>query len=167
MKEPNNAPLYVIIYTKLTTIARKHGYALAVHGSCARDFDLVCVPWIEDPADPKEVVAEFTARFDLRVIQSPVVKLHNRWCYTLSFGADVFLDLSFMPRSEPQSRRAKIIEQCDRDGAFVTLEDGFLYWGPNRLHGVLSASHLRTLADELDRRNHEWVEQIEKDLDPK
>ena len=99
MKPANNAPMYAMVYAKLAEIAREHGYAMAVHGTLARDFDLICVPWTEDPAEPQVIVDEITSRFTLRVIDSPELKLHSRLCYTLSFGGDVFLDLSFMPRA--------------------------------------------------------------------
>lgn len=31
----------------LRDIAREHGYALSVHGSVARDIDIVAIPWVE------------------------------------------------------------------------------------------------------------------------
>lgn len=99
MKPANNAPLYAMVYAKLAEMARERGYAMAVHGSLAKDFDLICVPWTENVAEPQAVVDAITSRFALRVIDSPAAKLHNRLCYTLSFGGDVFLDLSFMPRA--------------------------------------------------------------------
>ncbi len=37
--------------------AKLHGYAIAVHGSARRDFDLVAVPWREDAAD-KDTLAK-------------------------------------------------------------------------------------------------------------
>lgn len=35
----------------LRQIARKHGWALATHGSMRRDIDLIGVPWVDDAAD--------------------------------------------------------------------------------------------------------------------
>lgn len=33
---------------KVREIARKHGWAIGVHGSLCRDIDLIAVPWTED-----------------------------------------------------------------------------------------------------------------------
>lgn len=41
MKPANLAPVYCALYPALAEIARKHGYAMAIHGTMARDFDLM------------------------------------------------------------------------------------------------------------------------------
>ena len=38
-------------------VARRHGYAIGVHGSMRRDLDLIAVPWKEDHSD-KQVLAD-------------------------------------------------------------------------------------------------------------
>ncbi|MER8999987.1 hypothetical protein NKJ52_20685 [Mesorhizobium australicum] len=101
MKPANNAPVYIGAYKELTEIARKHGYAMAVHGSVARDLDLICIPWIDDADDPQAVVDEITSRFAIKETDKPPrVREHGRIVYTLlvSFG-DCFIDLSFTPRA--------------------------------------------------------------------
>ena len=65
MKPPNFAPLYAALYPELAEVARSHGYALAVHGSLARDFDLIAVPWAESVSEPGAVVAELVRDFAL------------------------------------------------------------------------------------------------------
>ena len=98
MKEPNYAPMYCALYPELANITRHHGYALAVHGSLGRDMDLICVPWVENPSEPKDVVLAITKKFAIRVVGEPEIKLHGRevWIITVGFG-ECFLDLSFMP----------------------------------------------------------------------
>lgn len=32
-------------------ISREHGYAIGLHGSTRRDFDLIAVPWVDNYAD--------------------------------------------------------------------------------------------------------------------
>lgn len=100
MKKPNNGPVYAAaMYTGLAKIARKHGYALAAHGSLARDFDLLCIPWIEYPSSPEAVVEEITSTYAVGDLpDNPGIKLHGRkvWTLTIGFG-ECFLDLSFMP----------------------------------------------------------------------
>ena len=46
----------------------------------------------------------------------------------------------------------RIIEQADKAGDFVVLEDGETYYYP-KSPGAFSPWVLRALADELDRRN--------------
>lgn len=54
-----------------------------------------------------------------------------------------------------------IIKMIDKRGEFVYLEDGFLYYAPEG-KGCISAHELRTIADELDKRNKAWEEQIDE-----
>lgn len=69
----------------------------------ARDFDLVCIPWVEAPSNPQDVVDSFLAAFALTQVGEPCTKLHGRLVYTLSvkFG-ECFLDLSFMPKTQKE-----------------------------------------------------------------
>ncbi len=99
MKDANNAPVYACMYAELATIARGHGYALACHGSLARDFDLCCIPWVRDAADPADVVAAMCSKFAIRQVGEPEQKEHGRVAYTISLAwGHTALDLSFMPR---------------------------------------------------------------------
>jgi hypothetical protein len=99
MKDANYGPVYCALYPELAEIARKHGYALAIHGSLARDFDLICVPWTEKPGLPAEVVTEITESFAITVVGEPNTTHHGRerWTLSLSFG-ECAIDLSFVPR---------------------------------------------------------------------
>ena len=102
MKPANNAPVYAAaLYPDLAEIFRKHGYALACHGSLARDFDLVAIPWTERPtAEPLMVIDDILSRFAMKLNGGLVVKEHGRKTYTLGIGfGECFIDLSFMPLS--------------------------------------------------------------------
>lgn len=95
--KPSFAPLYCAIYPELAAIAQAHGYALAIHGSLARDFDLICIPWTEQPSSPDDVIKAMRESFVLEP-QGPEKKLHGRIAYTLSLSwGECFVDLSFMP----------------------------------------------------------------------
>lgn len=100
MKPANMGPAYVGLYPALADIARAHGYALAIHGTIARDFDLIAIPWVESPSHPDDVVSEMTTKYALRSAGEPDTTFHGRRRYTLilSFG-ECFCDLQFMPRS--------------------------------------------------------------------
>ena len=99
MKEPNYAPMYAAMYPGLAEITRQHGYALAVHGTLGRGMDLICVPWVDEAADPQTVVDAITTEYSIRQIGSPEEKKHGRRAWTIGVGfGDCFIDLSFMPR---------------------------------------------------------------------
>jgi hypothetical protein len=102
MKDPNYAPMYCALYPGIAEITREHGYALAVHGSLARDMDLICIPWVESPSDPSDVVKAITSKFAIRTVGDPDTTHHGRerWTITVGFG-ECFIDLSFMPRFKP------------------------------------------------------------------
>jgi hypothetical protein len=102
MKPANYAPVYAAaLYPAWAEIARQHGYALAVHGSLARDFDLICIPWGDEPKEPQAVIDAIKAEFAVKEVGGPPSeKPHGRVAYTLSIGfGECFADLSFMPRN--------------------------------------------------------------------
>jgi hypothetical protein len=98
--KPSYAPVYAAMYPELAEIARGHGYALAVHGSLARDFDLIAIPWVESPGSPQDVLHEIVSRFAIRLLGEDGTKMpHGRVAYTLSVGfGECAVDLQFMPR---------------------------------------------------------------------
>ena len=106
--KPSYAPVYAAaLYPELATLVRTHGYALAVHGSLARDMDLICVPWTETPSDSIDVVEAITDTFCIRNLWPVEVKEHGREVYTLSIGfGECFIDLSFMPRVASKDQHA-------------------------------------------------------------
>lgn len=102
MKPATYGPLYAAcMYTDLAEIARAHGYALAVHGSLARDFDLICIPWIEIPSTHEQVIEAMCKRFSIMQAGKSEHKQHGRIAYTLAimFG-ECSIDLSFMPTTQ-------------------------------------------------------------------
>lgn len=95
--DPSYAPMYCAMYPEMAKLVRKHGYALAVHGSLSTDFDLICIPWIEKPSKPLEVVKELIEIFAFRHIEKVGDKPHGRTVYTLSLGfGHCYVDLGFM-----------------------------------------------------------------------
>ena len=109
---PARAAAYVALYPMLHQIAKDHGYALAVHGSVHRDFDLIAVPWIEEASEPLELIKaikEATYAVTHHEIDDekyypdchPTKKPHGRVAYSLHvtnhgmYGG--YLDISVMP----------------------------------------------------------------------
>ncbi len=106
MKPASRAPAYLTLYPGLAEVARKHGYALAIHGSIQTDLDLIAVPWVDDCADADTLVAALRAHCYLCLGQAEqidpkhadaTVKPHGRraWNLYMDFGAQV--DLSVLP----------------------------------------------------------------------
>lgn len=94
-----------ILIPVLREVARRHGYALAVHGSLAYDIDLVACPWADfatDAADLAKSVHEvITAVTGLDFKASnggPEPKPHGRLAWSFHLGAGPYVDLSVMPR---------------------------------------------------------------------
>jgi len=85
--------------------ARGCGYALTIHGSQARDIDLVAIPWIERADDPELLVARLCgviAGVTGRALPMKewADKPHGRRAVTIIHGAhDAEIDLSIIPRS--------------------------------------------------------------------
>ena len=99
MKPASHSPLYVVFFPELAEIARAHGYAMAVHGSIASDFDIICIPWVDNAADPEDVVKKIGEDFSFPVIGKPSDREHGRRVWTLSLGGPGYIDLSFTPRT--------------------------------------------------------------------
>ena len=103
MKPANYAPVYCALYPELADLVRKHGYALAIHGTLGRDMDLIAVPWVSLPDEPKTVVDAITTKFAVKETGGPAeIREHGRLVYTLSLAfGECFIDLSFTPKAEP------------------------------------------------------------------
>jgi hypothetical protein len=57
-KKPTHAKpqLYAYYFLALKEIAFEFGYNLVVHGSMARDMDLIAIPWIDDPKPELDMI---------------------------------------------------------------------------------------------------------------
>ena len=104
--------IYAMILPHAIKAAYGCGYALAAHGSFVNDLDLVAVPWV-DEAQPAEslvraiadavkgyTLSEGASCIDGQWVskQFPRVMPHGRLVWTISFGGQVYIDLSVMPR---------------------------------------------------------------------
>jgi len=136
--------LYERLITPLRAAARLHGYALAVHGSLARDIDLIAVPWrptVSAPAALVEAIRvtaeditghtayirndqgadprDFTKR-------SPEPKFHGRLAWSIYVkgrphhaggGYHTYIDLSVMPAYENAIERYhELLERIVAEG---------------------------------------------------
>lgn len=104
------AASYAAMYPALVRVARRLGYALAIHGSAARDFDIVAVPWTRFARPADELVEAIRECSGGTETASATEKAHGRIAHTIYFGSGAWLDLSVMPRTAPfyeSKRRGK------------------------------------------------------------
>lgn len=83
-----NTALLDLILPYMRTAAKDLGYALTVHGSLARDIDIVAIPWTEHPKSSQFLVDRLTA-----VISGITGRCNSRSGWT----------------DKPQGRKAKLI----------------------------------------------------------
>jgi len=115
---PCYGPVYAAaLYPELAARFRRHGYALAVHGSLRRDFDVIAIPWTYFPSKPEDVIKEITTDWAIECIsKSPGIKHHGRRAYTLVVGfGHCAIDLSFMPLlNYPEGEEHYHCTKCDQ-----------------------------------------------------
>lgn len=51
--------LYAYVFIQLKEIAKDYGYNLVIHGSMARDLDLIAIPWENELRDRDEMIRAF------------------------------------------------------------------------------------------------------------
>lgn len=106
MKEPNFSPVFASLYVGLCDIARKNGYALAVHGTMNLDFDLVAIPWTDEAVEPFDLIKKLEYllnMFDGSIhyglhAEEPEIKPHGRKAWLLIMGNGAAFDISVMPK---------------------------------------------------------------------
>lgn len=109
MKQPVRAAVYCAMFPAMSAAANQHGYALAVHGSLERDFDVIAVPWIDGAnsayevsrAIAKAVGGHIPGRITLPCgteVGNPMEKPRGRLGFTITIGGgDSYIDLSVIP----------------------------------------------------------------------
>lgn len=108
---------FELVIDAIRDAARRVGYAIAVHGSLARDIDLVAVPWVEGADDAETLAAVVMAAAaaandgiaylfngcpeDELLVPADrhcTLKPHGRKAWSIHLGG-TYLDLSVIPRA--------------------------------------------------------------------
>ncbi len=103
MKDATFAPAYAAFYPMLAEIARENGYALAIHGTVTRDFDLIAIPWVKECVSSDtliHLIANYAAMFYFDKKHSligPEIKEHGRKAWSILMGNGAVIDFSVMP----------------------------------------------------------------------
>lgn len=105
--KPLKGPMYAMLYPFMADRAHECGYALALHGTLARDLGLVAVPWTDKATSAEDLVENLIKYLDDTVMLfdqdrngQEGLKPHGRRCWSLHLKAWVgaYIDLSVMPR---------------------------------------------------------------------
>ena len=110
--KPFKSPLPMIYAAMLNgarEMAAHHGYALAIHGSMSKDFDIIAIPWTETCSQPNILIAALS--FTLHhlvdgVAVGPEFKPHGRLAYAIPMGNGAVLDVSVIPPNAQITRPA-------------------------------------------------------------
>ena len=116
--KPHDFGSLVCIYSQLLPRIRIEGknlgYAIAIHGTLNHDLDLLAIPWVEDAADPLELVKLISDAVGGYVVgdrvdecgyvsDHPTEQPHGRMSWNICWGGRAFIDLSVMPRKLRES----------------------------------------------------------------
>jgi len=117
MKDVSPAATYASLIPVLVQAGRDCGYAVAPHGSMARDLDLIAVPWTEDAKSAEALIMRLLAvtgghiqdgyrkpdgadEYEKVAGDEPAKKPHGRLAWSIHLGThgNLYLDVSVMPR---------------------------------------------------------------------
>lgn len=99
--------LVAVLLPKFRQAAAADGYAIAVHGSCSRDIDLIAVPWAESPLPVdrfvEHIVSVAKEHMGGACLHGDVgLKPHGRRAYTIVMSGSIpWIDLSVMSPAPP------------------------------------------------------------------
>lgn len=135
MKGPTRGPIFACLYPGLCQIARRHGYALAIHGTLVGDMDLIAAPWTDEAVSAEELKdalmrhigacgydsllqrespwlteeqrRQLCEQQGVGLIDTYEAKPHGRKAWNLYLWAGTKVDLSVLPRaSVPHAGRS-------------------------------------------------------------
>lgn len=95
---------YACVLEGLRKIALENGYALAIHGTCAFDMDLIAVRWNESVSDPEVLVERFVEELThyhfrdegITQLTNPERRFGNQLHYSIPIIGDWYVDLTII-----------------------------------------------------------------------
>lgn len=111
---PDRQSFYRSLLPKIRETAKARGYAIGVHGSETRDFDLIAAPWTAEAIAPDDLARAVADAVEGHLVlkaagQLAGIKPLGRRAYTITWGIDVderyphpghwgvFIDMSVAP----------------------------------------------------------------------
>lgn len=116
------AVFYAVLYNEFRKAALECGYSLALHGSMARDMDMIAVPWVDEAKTPDELVAAISNCIDGTVWKEHHLldrheKPHGRMSYTISIMGDWHIDLSITTATKNGEYKMRVVNETAPDMA--------------------------------------------------
>lgn len=143
---------FAIYYQCLAKRALELGYALAVHGTMARDLDLIAVPWFDWSVSNEAFVEAIREHVSGEIVEHPSpdverqggLRPHGRRVWSIQLGGGPYIDLSVMPTSNPVASLRSRVEAMEAaiQRALADSESGN-GWGPD----VTVCAYLRAAID--------------------
>lgn len=108
-KSLNPKPMfYACVLEDLRKTAEENGYALAIHGSCASDLDLIAVRWNNTYSKPNKLVKCFLKKLSnyafnqvkFEELTTPEHRYKNQIHYTIPIISDWYIDLTVIEDKE-------------------------------------------------------------------
>lgn len=121
--------LFHVLIRPLRETAHRLGYALSVHGSLARDIDLVAIPWTDEAVDARTLAEGLQGTIKLILRPSagflappeaadpyfqqgcPGGKPHGRRVWSFHLGGGPYVDLSVMPREQDWGPACTVLQE--------------------------------------------------------
>lgn len=95
---PLLAHVYLELLPGIRETAKKNGYAIAVHGSLSRDFDLVAFKWSEDAVLKDELIRQICTDLGIECadefLERKLERPFSRTSYDIQIGMGMYIDLS-------------------------------------------------------------------------
>lgn len=114
--------LYATLYMMMVPVARECGYALALHGSMARDLDVVAIPWTEEALPVQALLDRFMEKFSFYEMNGGGLtrKPNGRMSFCMGWDGGLYVDLSVMPQGSVQEKEAllEMAEERRKQDAF-------------------------------------------------
>lgn len=88
-------------FNRIFEIARACGYSIGLHGSMARDVDLIAAPWTDEAVDADDLIKELCLKLEWLPCGVLENKPHGRVAIILQpkKGYSKTIDISIMPKS--------------------------------------------------------------------
>lgn len=79
-------------------VAKKHGYAIGLHGSRTYDLDLIAAPWADECSDAESLAVAIASELGWYLHCNRTQKPHGRIAFLIYGPKHAHIDLSVMPK---------------------------------------------------------------------
>jgi len=102
-----NPNIFAMYLQPMREVARKLGYAIALHGSLVNDMDVISVPWVEEACDRDALIKAIAEEVQGRVEGEWTKMPHGRWSrFIVASGATV-IDFGVMETRDKDGKYEK------------------------------------------------------------